>query len=162
MTDIEWSKKLEYKDRMGNELKVLQRVLKNLEKAKENELKPFFQEPSLFRLRMIDTQYQREVKGILKDICFDAENTRVIISDFASQHKFNIGKTKRILLTVYRVNDVLDTIQVNVSAGRGCFYMQTGGLKLLEIFADGEENESPQEETGRIVQIFNHNVLCVP
>lgn len=159
MANARWLSKLECRDKMGNGVTVLQRPLGSLQEATDKELRPLFQEPSLFHFRWADTRHEIRTRGVLDEIHTNCGKARIKVVGSSRRHEFEIGKVEWSLLTVYRVNGVLDTIQINVLGEKGSLYMQTGGAKLYKVFRKNEEGRAPSPDVRRIMRVFNRNAL---
>lgn len=161
MSKIVWELDKTFRDDVENVIRVLQRPLHDLTNAKGEDLSPFFNEILLFQLRAAkNINPIATVKGILLDFMVDGNAVilEIMPVDGKEKIKWTIQDLKSTLLSVWRVNDFLDAIQVTLNSEHKKIYMQVGGASLSEIFIRGKSGDSQNGEIEKAVEIFNHNV----
>jgi hypothetical protein len=162
MTEIVWILDRMFIDSTGNSIQVLQRILPDLGKAKSDELLPFFHEPSLFQISPSATNTPQRIAGTLVKLAFDKGILDVWIkaanSVSVEGEKWSINSINESRMTVWRVNNVLDTIQINIM-GEHDLYMQTGGSALIHIFSSELTKLEPNEDVILAEKIFAENAL---
>jgi hypothetical protein len=108
-------------------LRVLQREIPNLDEL-EQDLAPFKAGEAIW------SDGRQRVKGILvaTDLSEQAESFHV--RDLAnSVHIFTINNTRVRELTVWRVAEQLDLLQIRLIGHRGELHTQTGGDRLMPL-----------------------------
>ena len=167
MNEIVWTLDKTFSDPNDNEIHVLQRPLDDIEDAKANELVPFFQPPSLFKfIPTHNASDEKNIKSVLLDIAISPNGQSVSIT-IAQQHEhqnplcINVGQLEKILLTVWRVNNALDMIQVNMLGSEHKVYMQTGGDALLSMFEGVGDLLHANEGVREALMLFRQNVDIV-
>jgi hypothetical protein len=162
MHNIVWDLDRAFTDTHKNDLRVLQRTLHDLNMAKNSELLPFFQETSLFQLNTLSNKPQNQVmKGYLTDLSDKSDSLELTFSSFdkMDQVTWTINSATRILITIWRVNNILDTLQVNIIGKEETIYMQTGGGSLLDLLFVDMDNIEGSQSIKEAVEIFNQNAM---
>ena len=162
MAEVVWEINEKFKDSTGNSIHVLQRTLPNLKDAKTEELVPFFHEPSLFQIGSCDLNPPQRVAGILifLDFSHEALRLKAQIKTFNSGviTEWVVDSAKEARMTVWRVNHVLDTIQVNIH-GEQKLYMQTGGSTVSQIFNSELFSINPKPDIIIAEKMFAENAI---
>jgi hypothetical protein len=157
MNDFTWVINKTYTDN-GNNLTVLQRPLGDLREAITEEFRPFRYEPSLFQLSVSDQTPQKLV-GFLAEMKL-VQSDLIIEMRSADQHllvKWLVPKYTDVNMTVWRLNSILDTLQVNISGIACDFYMQTGGAGVKRIFFENRLRPEPNAQILQAEIIFAKN-----
>ena len=94
---------------------------------------------------------------MLKDMFFE---NRLLTLDIMSIEegktaKWEVPNVKCVLFIVWRVNDILDTIQVSIKGLDKMIYMQVGGTTLSNILLGNSDVFNQSEELKHAVSIFN-------
>jgi hypothetical protein len=160
MSEIVWVLDKIFEDSKGNLIHVLQRFLPELAETKDEELLPFFYEPSLFQMSSVTTDEPMVIAGVLSNLDFKEGKLEVSIRPANSfkDEKWSVGFVQESKMTVWRINNLLDTLQVNIS-GEQKLYMQTGGATLTRIFDVELTKPEPNENIVLIERIFAENAL---
>lgn len=164
MHNVAWDLDRVFTDTHKNELRVLQRALHDLNQAKNEELFPFFQEISLFQLNTLSNIPQKQVvKGYLTDLSDKPDSLELTFHSFdkRDQITWTISSAARVLITIWRVNDILDTLQVNIIGREENIYMQTGGGSLLDLLFVDMDNIEGSHSIKEVLEIFNQNAMGV-
>ena len=133
MIPISWSEDRTFSVQDGTEIRMLQRAIPLESAAVAEELEPFCCLPCL--LQISRKKENKLLKGMVGDFLF---NVGCLDLGFRTDDesgilaRFHIEKIKEIRLTVWRVNDKLDAIQLNIHAPGDWLYLQTGGEALLD------------------------------
>jgi hypothetical protein len=161
MTEIFWLVNRKFLDSTGNSIHVLQRFLPDINEAKDDELVPFFHEISLFQTKS-DANSVEQIVGILVELKFNMGRLDILIrpTDSIEYKKWSIESIQDAKMTVWRVNNVLDTLQFSVT-GKREFYMQTGGSALSRIFRSNLTVSNFNEDIILAEKIFAENTLLV-
>jgi len=164
MTEVVWSTNKTFEDSRGNLIQVLQRSLPSLEEAKNEELLPFFHEPSLFQTNSCAPGSLNRIAGVLTVLEFDNSTLRLMLCirnlDSGDIINWAIHSIQESKMTVWRVNNVLDTIQINIDGeGEKRIYMQTGGSAISQIFTSDLAQSRPKEDIIDAERIFAENAV---
>jgi hypothetical protein len=158
MNEIVWILDKVFEDSNGNSIHILQRILPDLVEAKNEELLPFFYEPSLFQVSSRITDEPKLMAGVLTSLNCEGGRLDIGIRPANSMvdEKWSVDLVREVKMTVWRINNLLDTLQINI-AGEQALYMQTGGTTLTRIF-DAESTQSePNENIVLVERIFVEN-----
>jgi hypothetical protein len=148
-----------YKTAVGIQVDAIRRSIPILQSEIAEDLKPFFHLTTLFQ----DADKHgstRIVRGSLASINVPSSN--VVDISFRS---FDASLTRRHLapicssvLTIWRVQDALDSLQVFFSSDEAAVYLQTGGEALLPLLADLKPSVGQVTEA---IDLFNEPILAV-
>ena len=162
MAAIKWRLDREFRDRVGNVIRFLQRSLTDLESAKATELLPFFREPCLFQLSSAAVREDRQITdGRLVSLCLKHGQIYVSIQPLRAAEcvVWILHSPEVPVLSVWRVNGVLDALQVNILGTDSQLYMQLGGKELLEVLLGSTGSGPTVPEIDEAVSIFHRNAM---
>jgi hypothetical protein len=121
------------------------------------DTEPFFHLTTLLEFRMTG-QPRKVQKGLLTEIDLRGE---ILLVKFASNAKERITLALeddlKTSLTIWRVNDVFDALQLSVSSKTGRLYLQTGGAGLSLL----SSAELPEEPLKELFEIFSESPSVV-
>jgi len=162
--EIIWSLEKTFQDSSKNILHLLKRSIDNILEAKNEELLPFFHEPSLFQLChtiSVDNEQRIDrVVGTLLDISLDKNLFCIRIRQVkgeAIEWKLESGISTQ--MTVWRVNNILDTLQINIFTQNAELYMQTGGSLITQIFQANKSREIKCDDIISAERYFSENAI---
>jgi hypothetical protein len=160
MNEFVWSLNKYFLDPEGNEINVLQRTLPDIEGAKRKDFLPFFSEISLFQLSTFSEHKVEKVIGRLLGMKADQIGLWVSVRSVNSiETTWQISAPHKPTMTIWRINDVLDTLQVNVRGKCKELYMQTGGTRLFELLEHRPDRDDQYPAIKEAERIFLRNVI---
>jgi hypothetical protein len=134
MGELDWVVDRTLHTKRREAVQVLQRRLPLPCSSQSVELLPFTELPSLFQLT--GAQGDRKVsKGIMVSMSAQGDTLTATIHDSqtGTDAVWRLSPLRDVILSVWRINGALDTVQVNFYADGARFYMQTGGQRLLDL-----------------------------
>lgn len=160
MDELVWTMDQTFEDPSGNSIRVLQRSLpKNIKQAK-HDLIPFFHEPTFFQLDIGAQKEPIRLIGILDDITMKSQEIQISIqTPDKRSHQWYIEPLSDVQLTVWRINAVLDTLQVNIFGKGKEFYMQTGGNLIKQILQTYMAQPTVNKSIADAEKIFARNAI---
>ena len=161
MDDIGWDNERVFHGNNDLNVHVLQRRILDIEEAIRIELEPFFYGPSLFQLTPLSSQSHRQVlTGALVDVDITGSSLCLAIICVGSgiRSVWSLGRPLRLWLTVWRVDNKLDALQLNITSPDQTAYLQTGG-KLLKAAVFDRSEGTISTELDRAVHLFHENAM---
>ncbi|HUU90080.1 MAG TPA: hypothetical protein VM238_02600 [Phycisphaerae bacterium] len=162
MDTIPWETDATYPDCLGNHIRLLRRSLPDVESAKSKELLPFFHETSSFVLESFVPERDKErVRGKLLRLDLEPSVARACILSHrhTDEYLWLIHAVARTLLTVWRLNDLLEAVQVELEGRRSVLHMQMGGEHLLCLFDNQGRGVGWCEELATEARAFSENTV---
>jgi hypothetical protein len=145
---------------MGVHVAAIRRPLPTDEAELMEDLKPFFHVISLFQYAG-RTGIAPFCKGHLFSV--QAPTINSIALTFrprdASPVALHLTNVRSTVLTIWRVDDVLDALQVFISTDDTAVYLQTGGEALLNALADCEPVSS--STAPKAAALFNEPIISL-
>lgn len=140
----EWTLNETFKDPHGNVIEVLQRPLEDLQDAIENELSPFLEVPARYRITpKQENELSSDFFGKLSELTADPSGKGLSATIYPLEEPKTplfllTGTVTECLLTVWRVNNALDLLQVNVISSYNNIYVHAGGDTLSKLMLQDE------------------------
>jgi hypothetical protein len=125
----------------------------------EEEFAPFLNLPTLFQEGTLANP-KSPVKGILEsiEILGSAPFLLLKYKNSSGSYKWGTKDIQTMTMTIWRVNKMLDTIQIAIIGKKENLYLQTGGKGLLSIISD----ETKLYKKGIIDDIVRLFRQCIP
>ena len=136
MESPSWSRVSEFRTGPRTTITLLQRDFSVVDHEIARDLLPMFDLPSLFELGTAASTAQ-SVRGRLRSIRPDQGNLcirLVLIAPAKAEYDWVIEHFRKGILTVWRISDRLDALQVVFRGGKNSMYGQTGGAALMAEF----------------------------
>lgn len=164
MDPYKWNLEEKYQSSWGEIIHSLQRTLQMTTDSLIDELNPFFSIPALYRCSSSSGAMLEPMQGgVLESIRVDADTlTLTVIHSPVSQSKFSLTNP-RGKLTVWRVNNQLDMLQVCFSQdglSNTSIYMQVGGEKTLSLFAAHDDLPTLPVDIQRAKMLYLNAQSC--
>jgi len=143
----------------GVEVEVIRRPLPLIHSELIEDLRPFFHVPSL--LQYANTAGVAPAsRGRLLDLeTLAPDQVAMTFGSKGAPHiQLRLSTIRSRALTIWRVNDVLDALQVLIVAEDIVAYLQTGGDALLHSLADLQQVGS---HNVKAVELFNEPILML-
>ena len=150
----------QYRTDMGIQVAAIRRPLPNVEAELTEDLKPFFHVVSLFQ-HADRTGISPPRRGRLSSLKAPTLDSLVLVFNpqDASPVEVQLSNVRSSLLTIWRVNDVLDALQAFIETDEIVVYLQTGGDALSHALAECVPVGS---STGpRAVDLFNEPIISL-
>jgi|SRR5580704_896162 hypothetical protein len=154
-----WSDHKVFRSADGDVITMLRRILEDLPEATRHELRPFFDLPSLFERRGEAHAVKELMKGKIGDLYVSEGKVVLSIRSGSTSTQWELQDLQSTVLTVWRVNEKLDALQVRFHALLDDVYMQTGGQHLLGFFQESEVDANPNTEIANAQSLFLDQTL---
>ncbi len=148
-----------YETDAGRRVDVIRRSIPLLQSEAAEDLKPFFHLTSLFQ----DADEQGAgplLRGNLTNIRISTETVDLSFMPFGAPLDLHrrLAPVRTNTLTIWRVQNVLDSLQASFSSSDAIVYLQTGGERLLSYLRELRPITKGGVEA---VDLFNEPILAV-
>ncbi|MCX6907990.1 MAG: hypothetical protein NTY01_08105 [Verrucomicrobia bacterium] len=144
----------------GAQVRVLRRDLTTSPKQWDVDLAPFFAVRSLFQWQPSDSICTSVIGLLARFEAPDKDMLVVQVSDAEGlhTHHWQCDSRSSIVLSIWRIDDVLDCLQLKARTNAGAFYAQTGGARLIAVF-DKAQDGGPDEGLDFLLHTFNAGII---